>query len=101
MDGSYGHLGAGASAGGHLGGGPRIRLSPDGQDEAVDTLIVLLLLLGGFPGGGVGSYVLLAAVWASAGVQGHLGGGPRIRSSPDGQDEAVDTPTMSVGRLEV
>ena len=98
-DGSYGHLGAGAGARGHLGGGPSIRSSPDGQDEAIDTLIVLLGLIGGFPGGGGGSYVLLAAVWAGAGVQGHLGGGLRIRSSPDGQDEAVDTPTMPVGRF--
>ena len=30
---------------------------------------------------------------------GHLGGGASIRSSPDGQDEAIDTPTMSLGRL--
>ena len=25
---------------------------------------------------------------------GHLGGGASIRSSPDGQDEAIDTPTV-------
>ena len=34
----------------------------------------------------------------AAGV--HLGGGPSIRSSPDGQDEAIDTPTICLGRLE-
>ena len=34
---------------------------------------------------------------AGAGV--HLGGGASIFSSSDGQDEAVDTPTMAVGRL--
>ena len=33
----------------------------------------------------------------AAGV--HLGGGAPIGSSSDGQDEAIDTPTMSVGRL--
>ena len=31
---------------------------------------------------------------------GHLGGGASIRSSSGGQDEAIDTPTMSVGRLD-
>ena len=36
-DGSYGPVGAGAGAGGHLGRGPPIRSSPDGQDEAIDT----------------------------------------------------------------
>ena len=36
-DGGYGHLGAGAGAGGHLGDGHSIRSSSDGQDEAVDT----------------------------------------------------------------
>ena len=36
-DGGYGHLGAGAGAGGHLGGGTSMFLSPDGQDEAIDT----------------------------------------------------------------
>ena len=30
----------------------------------------------------------------------HLGGGPRIRSSPGGLEEAIDTPTMSVGHLD-
>ena len=45
--------------------------------------------------------VLLAAVWAGAGAGGHLGGGPRIRSSPDGQDEAVNTPTTLLPVLEV
>ena len=29
----------------------------------------------------------------------HLGGGASIRLSSGGQDEAVDTPTMAVGRL--
>ena len=67
---SYGHLGAGAGARGHLGGGASIRSSPDGQDEAIDTLIVPLRLIGGFPGGGDGSYVLLAAVGADAGAGG-------------------------------
>ena len=33
----------------------------------------------------------------AAGV--HLGRGPPIRSSPDGQDEAIDTPTTLVGAL--
>ena len=54
--------GAGTSAGGHLGGGASIRSSPDGQDEAIDTLIVLLRLIGGFPGEGD---VLLADVEAA------------------------------------
>ena len=36
-DGGYGHLGAGAVAGGHLGDGHSIWSSSDGQDEAVDT----------------------------------------------------------------
>ena len=35
----------------------------------------------------------------AAGV--HLGGGPSIRSSPDGQDEAIDTPTTLLPVLEV
>ena len=35
----------------------------------------------------------------AAGV--HLGGGPPIRSSPDGQDEAIDTPTTLLPVLEV
>ena len=98
-DGSYGHLGAGAGAGGHLGGGAAVRSSPDGQDEAIDTFIVLLRLIGGFPGGGDGGYVLLAAVGADGGAGGRQGRRTSIRSSPDGQDEAVDTPTMPVGRL--
>ena len=85
--------GAGA-AGGHLGGGASIRSSPDGQDEAIDTLIVLLRLIGGFPGGGDGSYVLLAAVGAHAGAGGLLGAGASIRSSPDGQDKAIEPPTV-------
>ena len=33
----------------------------------------------------------------AAGV--HLGGGPSIRSSSGDPDKAIDTPTMSVGRL--
>ena len=36
-DGGYGHLGAGAGAGGHLGSMTSIGSSSDGQDEAVDT----------------------------------------------------------------
>ena len=35
----------------------------------------------------------------AGGAGGHLGGGPPIGSSSDGQDEAIDTPSMSVGRL--
>ena len=35
----------------------------------------------------------------AAGV--HLGGGASIRSSPDGQDEAIDTPTTLLPVLEV
>ena len=35
----------------------------------------------------------------AAGV--HLGGGPSIRSSPDGQDEAIDTPTTLLPSLQV
>ena len=82
-----------------MGGGARSWSSPDGQDEAIDTLIVLLRLIGGFPGGGDGSYVLLAAVGADAGAGGRQDASASIRSSPYGQDEAVDTPTMAVGRL--
>ena len=29
-----------------------------------------------------------------AGAGGHLGGGASIRSSPDGQDKAIDTPSI-------
>ena len=36
---------------------------------------------------------------AGAGAGVHLGGGPRIRSSPDGQDEAIDTPNVLQGAL--
>ena len=36
-------------------------------------------------------------VWAGAG--GHLGGGVSIRSSSDGQDEAIDTPSVLLRRL--
>ena len=36
---------------------------------------------------------------AGAGAGVHLGGAASIFSSSDGQDEAVDTPTMAVGRL--
>ena len=45
----------------------------------------------GVPDGGYGH------LGASAG--GHLGGGLPIGSSSDGQDEAIDTPSMSVVRL--
>ena len=38
-------------------------------------------------------------VWAGAGTGGHLGRGPRIRSSSGGQDEATDTPTNLLGAL--
>ena len=88
-------------AGGHLGGGASIRSSPDGQDEAIDTLTVLLRLIGGFPGGGDGSYVLLAAVGADAGAGGRQDASASIRSSPYGQDEAVDTPTTLLPSLQV
>ena len=40
-------------------------------------------------------------VWAGAGAGVHLGGGPSIRSSPDGQDEAIDTPTTLLPSLQV
>ena len=46
-DGGYGPVWAGADAGGHLGGGPRIRSSSEGQDEAIDTPNTLVALLGG------------------------------------------------------
>ena len=39
-------------------------------------------------------------VWAGAGAGGHLGGGPSIRSSPEGQDEAVDTPNTLLPSLQ-
>ena len=48
------------------------------------------------PGVGDGSYGHLGA---GAGAGGHLGGGASIRSSSDGQDEAIDTPTTLVGAL--
>ena len=41
-DGGYGPVGAGAGAGGHLGGGASIRSSSGGPDEAIDTPITLL-----------------------------------------------------------
>ena len=47
-------------------------------------------------GGGDGGYLPLLA---GAGAGGHLGGGASIRLSPDGQDEAIDTPTTLVGAL--
>ena len=86
---------------GHLCGGARSWSSPDGQDEAIDTLIVLLRLIGGFPGGGDGSYVLLAAVGADDGAGGRQDASASIRSSPDGQDEAIDTPTTLLPSLQV
>ena len=51
-------------------------------------------------GGGDGGYLDLA-VGAGAGVRGHLGRGAPVRSSPDGQDEAIDTPTTLLPGLEV
>ena len=33
-------------------------------------------------------------------ASGHLGGDASIRSSPDGQDEAIDTPTVAFGLLD-
>ena len=47
--------------------------------------------LPGVPDGGYGHL--------GAGAGGHLGGGTSIGWSSGGQDEAVDTPTMAVGRL--
>ena len=41
-EGSYGPVGAGAGAGGHLGRGPSIRSSSGGQDEAIDTPSIVL-----------------------------------------------------------
>ena len=35
----------------------------------------------------------------AGGAGGHLGGGLPIGSSSDGQDEAIDTPSMPVGHL--
>ena len=49
--------------------------------------------LPGVPDGGYGH------LGAGAGAGGHLGGGTSIGWSSGGQDEAVDTPTMAVGRL--
>ena len=40
-------------------------------------------------------------VWAGASAGGHLGGGPSIRSSPEGPDEAIDTPTILLHSLQV
>ena len=37
----------------------------------------------------------------AGGAGGHLGGGASIRSSPDGQDEAIDTPTTLLPSLPV
>ena len=42
VDGGYGPVRAGAGAGVHLAGGPPIRSSPEGQDEAIDTPTTLL-----------------------------------------------------------
>ena len=50
--------------------------------------------LPGVPDGGYGP------VRAGAGAGGHLGGGPRIRSSSEGQNEAIDTSTVIVGALD-
>ena len=41
-DDGYGPVGAGAGAGGHLGGCASIRSSSGGQDEAIDTSDVLV-----------------------------------------------------------
>ena len=49
------------------------------------------------PGVGDGGY---GPVQAGAGAGGRLGRRPPSRSSSGGQDEAVDTPSMSVGHLE-
>ena len=51
--------------------------------------------LPGVPDGGYGH------LGAGAGAGGHLGGGAPVRSSPDGQDEAIDTPTTLLPGLEV
>ena len=92
---------ADAGAGGRQDVSASIRSSPDGQDEAIDTLIVPLRLIGGFPGGGDGSYVLLGAVGADDGAGGRQDARASIRSSPDGQDEAIDTPTTLLPSLQV
>ena len=60
-----------------------------------NTLTILLV-----NSGGDGSYVLLAAVGADDGAGGRQDASASIRSSPYGQDEAVDTPAMAVGRQE-
>ena len=44
-DGGYGHLGAVAGAGGHLGGMHSIRSSSGGPDEAIDTPSIVLPVL--------------------------------------------------------
>ena len=54
-------------------------------------IICLYMKLPGVPDGGYGHL--------GAGAGGHLGGGASIGSSSGGQDEAVDTPIMAVGRL--
>ena len=60
------------------------------------TFAFVNIALNQFPGGPGGPDPPDGA--GAAGV--HLGRGPPIRSSPDGPDEAIDTPTMSLGRLD-
>ena len=55
--------------------------------------ICTYMKLPGVPDGGYGH------LGAGPGAGGHLGEGTSMFSSPDGQDEAIDTPTMTVGRL--
>ena len=57
-------------------------------------IICLYMKLPGVPDGGYGP------VRAGAGAGVHLGGGASIRSSSDGQDEAIDTPTVLLRPLD-
>ena len=57
-------------------------------------IICLYMKLPGVPDGGYGH------LGAGAGAGGHLGDGHSIWSSSGGPDEAIDTPTMTVGRQE-
>ena len=55
------------------------------------SFLCIICLYMKLPGVGDGSYGHLGA---GAGAGGHLGGGASIRSSSDGQDEAIDTPSI-------
>ena len=58
---------------------------------ACGSFLCIICLYMKLPGVGDGSYGHLGA-GAGAGV--HLGGGASMFSSPDGQDEAIDTPNV-------